>query len=161
MHSTSEQLARVRAGREAGASDRVAAIYRSIFDAIVDQRLPPGAKLPEEQLGALFNASRTLVRSALQALSHDNIVTIERHRGAFVAAPSTAEAQDIFHSRRLIEAGIALEVAERIEPSRRRATEPPARGRRGGAAHAATGRRRSGSPATFTWRSPAFAAKAR
>ena len=43
-------VADVRAGREAVANDRVAAIYRSIFDAIVDQRLPPGAKLPEEQL---------------------------------------------------------------------------------------------------------------
>ncbi len=114
MYSTAEELARTHAGREAGANDRVAAIYRRIFDAVVDQRLPPGAKLAEEQLGALFNASRTLVRSALQALAHDHIVTIERHRGAFVSAPTTAEAQDIFHSRRLVEAGIALDVAGRI-----------------------------------------------
>lgn len=116
MHSTAAELARARAGREAGSGDRVAAIYRRIFDAVVEQRLPPGAKLPEEQLGQLFNASRTLVRSALQALAHDHIVTIERHRGAFVSAPSTAEAQDIFHSRRLVEAGIALEVANLVGP---------------------------------------------
>ena len=116
MHSTAVGLASLRSGGEAGANDRVAAIYQRIFETVMDQRLPPGAKLPEEQLGALFGASRTIVRSALQALAHDHIVTIERHRGAFISAPSTAEAQDIFHSRRLIEAGIALEVAETIAP---------------------------------------------
>jgi DNA-binding GntR family transcriptional regulator len=116
VHSTAAELTRTRARREASSGDRVAAIYQRIFDAVVDQRLPPGAKLPEEQLGQLFNASRTLVRSALQALAHDHIVTAERHRGAFVSAPSTAEAQDIFHSRRLLEAGIALEVAELVTP---------------------------------------------
>jgi DNA-binding GntR family transcriptional regulator len=100
----------------AGQSDRAAAIYRSIFEAVVDQRLPPGAKLTEEQLGALFDVSRTLVRSALQALAHDHIVTIERHRGAFVSAPTIADAQDIFFSRRVVEAGIALEVARKIQP---------------------------------------------
>lgn len=94
-----------------GANGRAAAIYRSIFDAVVDQRIPPGAKLTEEQLGALFNASRTIVRSALQALAHDHIVTIERHRGAFVSAPTISDAQDIFSSRRLLESGIALDVA--------------------------------------------------
>src|SRR5271170_3002291 len=101
----------------AGKGGRVAAIYRCVFDAVVDQRLPPGAKLTEEQLGALFNASRTLVRSALQALAHDHIVTIERHRGAFVSAPTVADAQDIFFSRRVVESGIALEVARRIRPA--------------------------------------------
>jgi len=116
VYSTAEELARSRAGAETGSGDRVATIYQRIFDAVVDQRLPPGAKLPEEQLGSLFNASRTLVRSALQALAHDHIVTIERHRGAFVSAPTTHEAQDIFHSRRLVEAGIALEVAATITP---------------------------------------------
>jgi len=98
----------------AGQSGRVAEIYRCLFDAVMDQRLPPGAKLPEEQLGAVFDASRTIVRSALQALAHDDIVTIERHRGAFVSAPSIADAQDIFFSRRLVESGIALEVARKI-----------------------------------------------
>jgi DNA-binding GntR family transcriptional regulator len=99
-----------------GQGGRVGAIYRCIFDAVVDQRLPPGAKLTEEQLGAVFDASRTIVRSALQALAHEHIVTIERHRGAFVSAPTIDDAQDIFFSRRLVESGIALEVARKIRP---------------------------------------------
>ena len=118
MHSLmiSETSEAARAKPAAAASGRVAAIYRCIFDAVVDQRLPPGAKLTEEQLGGLFNASRTLVRSALQALAHDHIVTIERNRGAFVSEPTIAEAQDIFHSRRLVESGIAIEVAAIVQP---------------------------------------------
>ena len=99
-----------------GQNGRAAAIYRSIFDAVVDQRLSPGAKLTEEQLGALFSASRTLVSSALQALGHDLIVTLERNRGAFVSAPTIADAQDIFFSRRIVESGIAPEVARKIQP---------------------------------------------
>jgi len=118
MHSLmiSEASQAARARPIAAASGRVVAIYRCVFDAVVDQRLPPGAKLTEEQLGALFNASRTLVRSALQALAHDHIVTIERNRGAFVSEPTIAEAQDIFHSRRLVESGIAIEVAALVQP---------------------------------------------
>jgi DNA-binding GntR family transcriptional regulator len=109
--ATSSAAGPARASPEEAPGDRAAAIYRCVFDAVVDQRLPPGAKLTEEQLGALFNASRTLVRSALQTLAHDHIVTIERNRGAFVSAPTIADAQDIFFSRRLVESGIAMEVA--------------------------------------------------
>ena len=55
-------------GSIAGGS-RAELLYRSVLEAVVEHRLPPGAKLTEEQLGAVFGASRTIVRSALQALS--------------------------------------------------------------------------------------------
>lgn len=100
-----------------GQGGRAATIYRCVCDAVVGQRLPPGAKLTEEQLCLLFGASRTLVRSALQALAHDHIVTIERHRGAFVSAPTVADAQDVFFSRRIVESGLALEVAPIVQPN--------------------------------------------
>jgi len=93
---------------------RAEAIYRGIFEAVVEHRLPPGAKLAEEQIGAIFGASRTIVRSALQDLAHDHIVAIERHRGAFVSAPTIADAHDVFHSRRVLESAIAREAATRI-----------------------------------------------
>ena len=96
---------------------RAEAIYRSIFEAVVEHRLPPGAKLAEEQLGAIFRASRTIVRSALQDLAHDHIVTIERHRGAFVSAPTIADAHDVFFSRKVLESAIAREAAQRIKPA--------------------------------------------
>src|SRR5271165_969320 len=72
---------------------RVGSIYRSVLDAVVEHRLPPGAKLTEEQLGAIFGASRTTVRSALQALAHGHIVTLAPHRSAFVSAPTMETAR--------------------------------------------------------------------
>ena len=95
---------------------RASGLYQSILEAVVEHRLPPGAKLTEEQLGAVFGVSRTIVRSALQALAHDHIVTIARNRGAFVSAPTVADAHDVFFGRKLVEAAIAREVARRIEP---------------------------------------------
>jgi DNA-binding GntR family transcriptional regulator len=94
---------------------RVAGIYQNILEAVVEHRLPPGAKLTEEQLGAVFGASRTIVRSALQALAHEHIVTLARHRGAFVSAPTIADAHDLFAGRKLVESAIAREVANRID----------------------------------------------
>src|SRR5471032_458770 len=96
---------------------RAASLYRSVLEAVVEHRLPPGAKLTEEQLGAVFGVSRTIVRSALQALAHDHIVTISRNRGAFVSAPTVADAHDVFRGRKLVEAAIAREVAHRIQPA--------------------------------------------
>ena len=103
--------------RRTARGGRAETIYRSIFEAVVERRLPPGAKLAEEQLGAIFQASRTIVRSALQDLAHDHIVAIERHRGAFVSAPTIADAQDVFFSRKLLESAIAREAARRLRPS--------------------------------------------
>src|SRR5271163_4488445 len=96
---------------------RVGSIYQSVLDAVVEHRLPPRAKLTEEQLGAIFGASRTTVRSALQALAHDHIVTLAPHRGAFVSAPTIEDAHDIFAGRKLVESAIAREVARQISPA--------------------------------------------
>lgn len=92
---------------------RAAAIYRSILDAIVEHRLPPRTKLSEDEIGAAFGVSRTIVRSALQALAHQHMVVIEKNRGAFVAAPSVEEAREVFEARRTLEATIARRAAER------------------------------------------------
>jgi DNA-binding GntR family transcriptional regulator len=114
--SRREKSALVPPGRGSVAGGaRAASLYRSVLEAIVEHRLPPGAKLTEEQLGAVFGVSRTIVRSALQALAHDHIVTISRNRGAFVSAPTVADAHDVFRGRKLVEAAIAREVALRIE----------------------------------------------
>jgi DNA-binding GntR family transcriptional regulator len=107
----------VPAGRiSLAGGSRAAKLYQNVLEAVVEHRLPPGAKLTEEQLGAVFGVSRTIVRSALQALAHDHIVTIARNRGAFVSAPSVADAHDVFFGRKVLESAIAREVAGRIAP---------------------------------------------
>lgn len=105
------------ASTEGMIEDRAQAIRDQLRDAIVDRRLAPGTKLSESEVGTLFEASRTVVRSALQMLSFEGLVRTERNRGAFVANPSPEEARQVFASRRLIEPGIAIAAAERIEPA--------------------------------------------
>jgi DNA-binding GntR family transcriptional regulator len=101
-------------GQRSEAEDRVLAIRDHLRDAIVDHRLAPGAKLSENEVGALFDVSRTIARSALQMLGYEGLVRIERNRGAFVANPSPEEARQVFASRRLIEPGIAAGACERV-----------------------------------------------
>ena len=98
------------------AEDRSAMIRDHLRDAIVDRRLAPATKLSEAEVGTLFDVSRTVVRAALQALSFEGLVRIERNRGAFVANPSPEEARQVFDSRRLIEPGLAMAAAQRITP---------------------------------------------
>src|SRR5215217_6100942 len=94
--------------------DRAQAIRDQLRDAIVDRRLAPGTKLSENEVGALFDVSRTVARSALQMLTFEGLVRTERNRGAFVANPSPDEARQLFAARRVVEPGIATAAAERI-----------------------------------------------
>lgn len=100
---------RERATRSAGASpqpDMQESIARRIADAIADRRLPPGTKLTEERLAAIFGVSRARVRGALGLLAERGIVTLRPNRGAFVATPSVAEAREVFEARRVVERGL-------------------------------------------------------
>jgi DNA-binding GntR family transcriptional regulator len=89
--------------RPAAAPARAQAMYERVVAAIVEQRLRPGTKLPEEKLARLFTVSRTQVRRVLQRLAHEGMVELQLNRGAFVAAPSRAYTQEVFAARRLIE----------------------------------------------------------
>jgi DNA-binding GntR family transcriptional regulator len=86
-------------------------------EAIQSHRLVPGTKLPEDELAAIYSVSRTMVRSALQALAHDRLVTLEPNRGAFVAQPSKKEAREVFEARALIEPRVAALAAEIARPA--------------------------------------------
>ena len=81
--------------------------------AIVEHRLPPGAKLPEDEIGELYGAGRTVVRGALQRLAHGGLVTLRRHRGASVAQPDLREAREVFEARALLEPRTARSAALR------------------------------------------------
>ncbi len=100
-----------------GKGDRALAIREQLREAIIDRRLAPGTKLGEAEVGALFDVSRTVVRSALQMLSFEGLVKSERNRGSFVANPSPEEARQVFESRRLIEPALAASAVARIGPT--------------------------------------------
>jgi DNA-binding GntR family transcriptional regulator len=91
-------------------------IYIELQKAILSHGLLPGVKLSEDEVGELFGASRTIVRTALQALAHSQLVTIEKNRGAFIAQPSVKEAQEVFEARELIEPRVAGMAAKIITP---------------------------------------------
>ena len=74
----------------------------------------PGTKLSEQKLADIFQVSRTLVRQALNQLSRDRLVTLERARGAFVAMPSVDEARQVFEVRGMLESALVRQLCARI-----------------------------------------------
>jgi len=91
------------------------AIYNKIHRAIAERRLLPGSRLVEDQLADVFGVSRMRIRSVLQALARDKVVTLHRNRGACVAEPTVKEAKEVFAARRLIEGALAREVVRSID----------------------------------------------
>ena len=92
-------------------------ISRTLKNAILKQRLIPGTKLGERELAEIFDVSRVVIRQALIRLANDGLVTVERNRGAFVAKPSLQEALEIYDTLTLIEQGVAMQLAERLDAS--------------------------------------------
>ncbi len=104
QHSITRTLAAPKARRRRRPSDIV--IYRSVAEAIFEQRLAPGTKLAEDALGEIFGVSRTVIRKVLLRLAHERVIEIRPNRGAVVASPSIAEARQVFEARRVVEAAI-------------------------------------------------------
>ncbi|MGR5092748.1 GntR family transcriptional regulator [Vibrio maritimus] len=93
-------------------------VYCHIFDAILEQRLPPATKLSEEALAEIFGVSRTIIRRALLRLSIEKVIDIKPNRGATVSAPSVEEAKQIFKAREILEIAIielAVEHATKLQ----------------------------------------------
>jgi DNA-binding GntR family transcriptional regulator len=81
-------------------------ISSRIIEAVMAQKLAPGARLGEQQLAMLFDCSRTIVREALVQLAARGIVTVSSRRGWYLIEPSLAEAREAFEARRVIEMGL-------------------------------------------------------
>lgn len=91
-------------------------ISNALSQAIHEHRLAPGTKLGEDELSDIYGVSRTIVRTALQSLAHQQIIEIKRNRGAFVAQPSLAEAHEVFEARELLEPRTARTAALHATP---------------------------------------------
>jgi DNA-binding GntR family transcriptional regulator len=88
-------------------------IVGRIFEAIIDQRLPPGTKLSEAALCKAFGVGRMRIRQTLLLLASSEVVEILPNRGAFVASPSAEQAREVFEARLMIEPNVARLAAER------------------------------------------------
>ena len=70
-------------------------VVKKIRDAILDETFKPGDRLPEEQVGKMFDVSRSPIREALFALEKEGTVIMEPFKGATVKPLSPEEALDI------------------------------------------------------------------
>jgi len=102
-------------------SSTTSTIVDALTKAIVEHRLQPGTKLTEQKLADHFGVSRTLVRQALFQLSQNQLIRLEPARGAFVAAPSVTEAQQVFAVRRMLEAEMTRAFVRSLTPAKIRA----------------------------------------
>ncbi len=92
-------------------SKRSESIAKVLRNAIIEQALPSGSRLPEDTIGEQFKASRTIVREALSQLATEGLVEHRRNRGAVVAEPSWEEARDTFELRIALEKIVVARLA--------------------------------------------------
>ena len=104
-------------GTVQAATQGVDSVADQIEQAILDHRLAPGMKLTEDELTTIYGVGRTIVRGALQKLTHKGLVDLHRNRGAFVAKPSLREAREVMEARALLEPRTARSAAERSRPT--------------------------------------------
>jgi DNA-binding GntR family transcriptional regulator len=90
--------------------------YQVLRQAIIEQALTPGSKLPEDDLGRHFGMSRTLARATLARLHTEGLVETGQKRTARVASPSLEEARDVFELRRALEREAVRLVVARWKP---------------------------------------------
>ena len=89
-------------------------IVDRIYEAVIDQRLAPGAKLSEASLCTAFGVGRMRIRRSLLILASREVVQLQPNRGAYVAQPSAQQAKEIFEARLAIEPSLARVVAQRM-----------------------------------------------
>ncbi len=91
-------------------------IVERIFEAVIDQQLPPGTKLSESALCEAFGVGRMRIRRSLLLLASREVVELHANRGAYVASPSATQAREVFEARLALEPTIARLAVERATP---------------------------------------------
>ncbi|APO73499.1 GntR family transcriptional regulator protein [Rhizobium etli 8C-3] len=96
-------------------SSRTEAVQEALRQAIIEQKLQPGARLPEDAIGETFGTSRTIAREALGRLAVEGLVELKPNKGAYVANPSLEEGRDIFMVRRGLECTVTGLLAGKLK----------------------------------------------
>lgn len=87
-------------------------VYSYLRARIVDNRLPPGAKISEASLADTLNISRTPLRAALQKLATEGLVNTRPHVGTAVAKLDVAQLHEAVFIRAALEAAVVRKLAE-------------------------------------------------
>jgi DNA-binding GntR family transcriptional regulator len=92
----------------------VATLTANLRDRILNGELAPGTRLVERELVESNDVARVTVRSSLQLLASEGLVTIEPHRGARIATLDPDALHDLFALRTALEVEAArIGLAER------------------------------------------------
>src|SRR4051812_12574163 len=95
---------------------RAAALIPALRDRIARHALPPGAKLPENDLAREFGVSRAKVRDAFGVLEQRGLIQRIPNRGAVVARLDLSQVFEIYAVREMLE-GLCVRLAcERAKP---------------------------------------------
>ena len=87
-------------------------VYDYVRARIVDNRLPPGAKISETVLSRQLDISRTPLRAALQRLASEGLVLTRPQVGSIVAKLDNAQLIEAIFIRAALETAIARRLAE-------------------------------------------------
>lgn len=80
-----------------------ARLVAGIRDIILHGDLEDGVKIPEAQLCAQFEVSRTPLREALKALATEGLVTLRPNRGAIVTPLNAEVLREVFEAKEALE----------------------------------------------------------
>ena len=87
-------------------------VYSYLRARIVDNRLPPGAKISEASLADTLNISRTPLRAALQKLATEGLVNTRPHVGTAVAKLDVAQLHEAVFIRAALETAVVRKLAK-------------------------------------------------
>lgn len=90
-------------------------VEHAIREAIINGQFRPGQRLTERELTLSLGVSRTLVREALRQLESEGLITVIPNRGPIVRELSTAEIEDLYAIRAVLEGLAARSFAEKAD----------------------------------------------
>jgi DNA-binding GntR family transcriptional regulator len=119
--SSSDDLARDRALLDrTSTAERVAGILR---ERIMQGQFPPGGRLSEDSITSGLGISRNTLREAFRLLAHEKLLVHELNRGVFVRKLDTADVEDLYRVRRVIETAAVRSVRALSDIEAKRLTE--------------------------------------
>jgi DNA-binding GntR family transcriptional regulator len=93
--------------------------YAELRDRIVTLRIPPGAPIDEDVIGAELEMGRTPVREAIKRLALENLVAVFPRRGTFASEINITDLAHVSDVRAQLEGHAAYRAAERLTDGQR------------------------------------------
>jgi DNA-binding GntR family transcriptional regulator len=90
--------------------------YEILANLIIENKLQPGERLPEEQLAKNLGISRTPLREAMSRLVKDGLITLSPRKGAHVSTFQLDDVMEVYDIRMVLEGLAARLAAPHLDP---------------------------------------------